>query len=134
MADNRLMHVVVLIIMIMYVLVGAQEAHAEVWTASDTLDAIRVASMDTGVPEGELKAIIGCETGYTFSPYTEGDHGHSHGAVQINDFGNARSIFYAYYRSLGMDPDPYNPYQATYFLAETLAGAHRPLGRWTWSC
>ena len=98
------------------------------YTADDTFAAIRLASRDTGVSQAVLTNIIGCETGWTFYPYTEGDHGHSHGVAQINDYGNARPKFYQFYE------DVYNPYEATYFMAETLAGWHPPLGRHTWNC
>lgn len=104
------------------------------FTADDTLDAIDVASQDTGVSYARLYRIVGCETGYTFNPYAVGDHGGSYGAVQLNRYGNALPIFNSYYNALGLDPDPFNPYEAVYFLAESLAGAHPPLGAWSWSC
>ena len=98
------------------------------YTSDDTLVAIQMASRDTGVSVTTLTNIIGCETGWTFNPYALGDHGHSHGAAQINDYGNAAPAFYAIYS------DPYNPYEATYFMAEVLRGDHPPLGRHTWNC
>lgn len=98
------------------------------YTAEDTLAAIDQASIDTGVPVGRLLPIVRCETGGTFNPYAEGDGGHSHGAVQLNDYGNALPIFYQWYT------DPYDPYQAVYFLAESLRGDHPPLWRGTWNC
>lgn len=111
-------------------LVGACSitARAELYSSDDTLAAIQYASRDTGVSTQLLTAIIGCETGWTFNPRAEGDHGHSHGVAQLNDYGNAAPAFYAIYS------DPYNPYEATYFMAEVLRGDHPPLGRHTWNC
>jgi hypothetical protein len=126
------MHFAVILLTVAGFLACTNQSYA--WSADDTLDAITVASRDTGTPAWELRYIIGCETGGTFNPDMVGDHGHSWGPAQINDYGNARPIFYAYYRSLGMVPDPTNPYQAVYFMAETLQGWHPPLGRWTWNC
>ena len=104
--------------------VGATE-----YTSVHTEDAIYRAHMDTGVNYDTLRHIVGCETGWTFNPYAEGDGGHSHGAAQLNDYGNAIGAFYrAGYT------DPYNPYEAVYFMAESLRGDHPPLGRRTWNC
>lgn len=99
------------------------------YTAEDTLSAINQASIDTGTPIGQLMSIVRCETGGTFNPYAEGDRGHSHGAAQLNDYGNALSTFYA----IGYT-DPYDPYQSMYFMAEVLRGDHPPLGRHSWNC
>lgn len=96
---------------------------------SDTFAALESASLDTGVPYVQLYRVVACETGGTFNPYAEGDSGHSHGVAQLNDFGNALAAFYA----VGYT-NPYNPYEAVYFMAESLRGDHAPLGPHTWSC
>jgi hypothetical protein len=99
------------------------------FTVEHTFDAISSASSDSGVSYSLMVGIVRCETGGTFNPYIEGDGGHSHGIAQLNDYGNALSAFYA----AGYD-DPYNPYQAAYFMAEALNGRYKHLGRWTWNC
>lgn len=98
------------------------------WDRESTFDAINHASADTGVDYYRLFRIVACETGGKLDPYAEGDGGHSHGAAQLNDYG-ALNTFYA----VGYT-NPYDPYQAVYFLAESLRGDHPPLGPHTWSC
>lgn len=115
-----------IVIAILCLVAIAATAHAA--GAEDTFDAINMASIDTGVPMQRLTRIVSCETGGTFNPRIEGDGGHSHGAVQLNDYGALHNFYAAGYT------DPYNPYQAVYFLAESLRGDHPPLGPWTWSC
>lgn len=110
-------------------LVAPPRAQAQEYTAADTLAAIDEAAAELGVDRGRMYRIVGCETGWTFSPRVEGDRGHSHGVAQLNDFGNALPRFY----EVGYT-DPYNPYQAVYFMAEALAGMHPHLGRHTWNC
>lgn len=110
------------------VTVGARASYAAPYDKADTLAALEAASVDTGVSYRTLYNIVGCETGWTFNPNAEGDGGHSHGAAQLNDYGNALPIFYRTYTN------PYNPYEAVYFMAESLRGDHWPLGRHTWNC
>jgi hypothetical protein len=122
---RRVCHVAVLVVVLAAV---AKASYAAPYDRADVFDAMQSASVDTGVSYDVLYYIVGCETGWTFNPNSEGDHGHSHGAAQLNDYGNALPVFYAEYTN------PYNPYEAIYFMAETLRGDHRPLGRHTWSC
>lgn len=124
---RRLSHAAVLPLLI-GVWVSAHASYAAPYDRADTLAAIEQAAVDTGVPYALLYRIVACETGHTFDPRSEGDSGHSHGAAQLNDYGNALPIFYRHYS------DPYNPYEAIYFMAESLRGDHAPLGRWTWNC
>jgi len=70
---------------------------------------------------------VECETGGTFDPYSVGAAGEL-GAVQLHPRYALKDFYRVGYQ------DPYNPYEAVYFLAEALAGNRPPLGAWTWSC
>lgn len=123
---RRLSHAAVLLVLVG---ISAHVSYAAPYDRADTLAAIEQASADTGVSYALIYRIVACETGHTFDPAIEGDRGHSHGAAQLNDYGNALPIFY----DTGYS-NPYNPYEAIYFMAESLRGDHAPLGRWTWNC
>lgn len=114
--------------LLVVIAISAHESYAAPYDKEDTLAAIAAASVDTGVPYATIYNIVACETGHTFNPNAEGDGGHSHGAAQLNDYGNALPLFYTVYTN------PYNPYEAVYFMAESLRGDHPPLGRHTWNC
>lgn len=128
--DLSMYGIVLATVTLVAVAVCAHDSYAAEYDRADTFAAMEQASADTGVPYSTLYNIIGCETGWTFNPNIEGDGGHSHGVAQINDYGNARPVFYG---AAGYT-NPYNPYESTYFMAEVLRGDHRPLGRHTWSC
>lgn len=123
---RRIGHIVVLLIVLAAL---ARSSYAAPYDKADVFAALEQASADTGVPYATLYSIVGCESGWTFSPNLDGDHGHSHGSSQLNDYGNALPLFYG-----AGYTNPYNPYEAIYFMAEALRGDHPPLGRWTWSC
>lgn len=89
----------------------------------DVHEAISEAAANRGVSAAYLSAIIRCETGGTFNPYSRGRAGEL-GPVQLKP-GGMLPIFYAW----GYD-DPDDPYQAVDFLANQilLGNAHY------WSC
>ena len=98
-------------------------AHAEPYTADDTLAAIEQASANSGVSYAWLYRIVRCETGGTFNPYARGRLG-ERGAVQLYPRGGEWPRFFVHYS------DPDNPYEAVHYLADALlAGRAR-----AWSC
>jgi hypothetical protein len=106
---------------------GLTIAHAEsgerVYTATDTLIAIDQYSAEFHVPHDWLLALISCETGGTFDPYSVGKQGEL-GAAQLHPRGELVR-FYAWGYL-----DPYSPYQAIRFAAQEYG-----YGRaWQWSC
>lgn len=134
MSDSAIMRSLTIALIIVAIIIACNGgrlamAQADTYSAEDTLDALNRASADTDVPLYTLYAIVKCETGGTFNPNLDGDGGHSHGPAQLNDYGNALPAFYA-----AGYTNPYDPYEAIYFMAESLRGDHRPLGRHTWNC
>lgn len=99
-------------------------AHAEgQYTSDDVSAAIEQASQEIGVSAAYLTAVVSCETGGTFDPYSVGHQGEL-GAAQLHPRGLLRT-FLAWGYS-----DPYSPYQAVWFLAQEISfgRAH------AWSC
>lgn len=107
------------------VLGAAVAGRAEAFDASDTLAAIDQASETTGISATWLRATVGCETGWTFSPDAIGDRGSSLGAAQLHRGGGELPRFYAFGYS-----DPFNPYEAVFFMAEEFARGRAQ----AWSC
>lgn len=105
------------------VLASAAPTFAESFTADDTLDAIAVASANSGVSYARLLRVIRCETGGTFNPYSIGRQGEL-GAVQLHPRGELWR-FYAYGYT-----NPFNPYHAVHFLADRILVG----GAGAWSC
>lgn len=113
------------LLVLLTVVLCATTAHADAFTADDTLAAIDQAASTTGVTASWLARVVGCETGGTFDPYAVGDHGTSLGPAQLHVGGGELSRFYA--QGYG---DPFDPYQAVSFMASEFA-----LGRaGAWSC
>jgi hypothetical protein len=98
-------------------------AHAQGYTAADTISAIDAVSEGTGVSWSRLYRVIGCETGWTFSPNVVGRQGEK-GPAQLHPRGELPN-FYAWGYS-----NPYDPYQAVQFLAERILQG----GAKAWSC
>jgi len=93
------------------------------YTAQDTLDAIDQYSEEQGVSRAYLLAIVRCETGGTFNPYSVGRQGEL-GAAQLHPRGELRRFL-----SWGYD-DVFSPYQSVRFLAQRIAMG----GAGAWSC
>lgn len=125
---TRLGIAIVAVSLVSLIGLSARASASAPYDAGDTLQAIDAAATDTGVPYQELFRRVRCETGGTFNPNAEGDGGHSHGAVQLNDYGALQRFYDVGYTN------PYNPYEAVHFMAEVLHGDHPPLGSWTWTC
>jgi soluble lytic murein transglycosylase-like protein len=98
-------------------------AHAEGFTADDTIAAIDQASAETGVSWTWLYRVVACETGRTFNPYVIGRQG-ERGAAQLHPRGKLPQFY-----QLGYD-DPYDPYQAVRFMAYRFAAGQAG----AWSC
>lgn len=100
--------------------VWAEEAR---WSTWDTLNAIEQYSAEFDVSYAWLYATVGCETGWTFNPYSVGRQGEL-GAAQLHPRGELRR-----FRAWGYD-DPFSPYQSVRFMAQrfTMGGAR------AWSC
>jgi hypothetical protein len=115
-------------------LLSASPGHAEGYTPSDTLAAIDDASARSGVPYARIYGIVGCETGWTFNPYTEGDYGTSHGAAQLHEFydrlGRPAGEFGRFLAAGHGYDEMYDPYVAMNWLADAInAGRAR-----AWTC
>lgn len=124
----------------LYAIIGAalillaglvRPAEAAGWTPADTRAAIAIAAEEYGVSYRLLDRIVRCETGETYDPYAVGDHGHSHGAVQLND----RGLLNHYHRVTG-GASAYNPYASLAYLARVARGDWRGQGVTLdhWSC
>jgi soluble lytic murein transglycosylase-like protein len=98
-------------------------AHAQGFTADDTIAAIDQASAETGVSWSWLYRVVGCETGHSFNPYAVGRQG-ERGAAQLHPRGKLPQFY-----QLGYD-DPYDPYQAVRFMAYRFAAGQAG----AWSC
>lgn len=95
--------------------VFALTAHAaqaqERFTPDDVLDAINLASADSGVSYEWLRRVIACETGQTYNPYVVGKQGEL-GPAQLHPRGLLPEFYKAGYT------DPVDPYQALTFTAQ----------------
>lgn len=116
------------VLLALALLASAARARAEGqqtgFTPQDTLQALQDASDATGVPVGLLRAVVGCETGWTFNPYSIGALGEE-GAVQLYPRGSEWPRFAAWGGT-----DPFDPYQAVPFLATEIQAGRGP----AWSC
>lgn len=113
------------VIVAVLVVWGPKPAHAadEVYTPTDTLNAIHEASVEIGVDEGYLTRIVRCETGGSFSPYSIGRQGEL-GAAQLHPRGLLPTFYSWGYL------DPFSPYQSVRFLAQEVSFGRARL----WSC
>lgn len=101
-------------------------ADAESWTVDDTHQAIYDAAVNTGVSYARLQRVVGCETGWTFEPYSVGDRGTSFGPVQLHLYGGEIGRYRARFPGHSL----FDPYASIQFLAEAIVE-----GRATaWSC
>jgi hypothetical protein len=95
----------------------------EPYTSDDTLAAIEQYSEEFGISYGWIYRVVGCETGWTFNPYSRGRQGEL-GAAQLHPRGELIRFY-----SWGYT-DPFSPYQAVRFLAQDFQ-----MGRsYMWSC
>lgn len=104
---------------------------AAAFTPDDTRRAIDIAASQTGVSATRLDQIVRCETrGDEYDPDAVGDHGTSFGAVQLH-----RGGLLEYFYAQGYE-DPFNPYEATSYLARAVSGewAYLGIGSWSWTC
>lgn len=105
-------------------LLTGSPAHAQaLYTSDDTLNAISQYSAEIGVSEARLLAIVRCETGGTFDPYSVGRQGEM-GAVQLHPRGLLPKFYALGYL------DPFSPWQSVRFLAQEI---HFGRAR-AWSC
>jgi hypothetical protein len=107
---------------------GTGQANA--YSADDTQAAIAQVAESYGVSAQRLTSIVGCETGWTFSPNVIGDRGTSFGAAQLHHGG-----LLEHFRSVGYT-DPFSPYQAIEYLGRALIGewVYLGIGGWSWTC
>jgi hypothetical protein len=84
--SDRYLRLAVIVAVCLGIALYGPAAHAATYSADDTLEAIAAVSASSGVPYARLYRVVGCETGWTFDPAAEGDHGTSHGAAQIHEF------------------------------------------------
>lgn len=99
------------------------QAQETPYTTGDTYQAIEEASVEIGVSAAYLTAVVRCETGGTFSPYSVGRQGEL-GPVQLHPRGLLRTFFQWGYL------DPFSPYQAVRFLAQEVSYGRAS----AWSC
>ncbi len=105
---------------------------AEPYSPEDTFAAIAQAAEAHQVSEAWLTRVVGCETGHLFNPDALGDGGSSHGVAQLNDWPTG---LLGHFMAQGYT-DPYDPYQATDYMARAFAGdwEGEGIGWWRWSC
>ena len=102
---------------------------AEGFTPADTKAAIRLAAEEIGVSYRLLDRIVRCETGETYDPYSVGDRGRSHGAVQLHERG-----LLPHYKRVSGGASAYNPYASVRYLARVARGDFPGLTLNHWSC
>lgn len=100
--------------------------HPPAWLA----DLLTERAATHGVSASRLIAIVRCES--TFNPNAVGDHGSSHGLVQLND--RATGLL-SHFRAQGYS-DPYSAWESSDYLARVMAGhwASEGVTVRRWSC
>lgn len=110
------------VLAVLIVALSATSTHAE-YTTDDTYAALDEVSAEFPVSYRYLYNVVGCETGWTFSPNVIGRQGEI-GPVQLHPRGELTRFFEWGYL------DPRSPYQSIRFLAQRILQG----GASAWSC